>query len=250
MKKKWLERLRSWFRRRAIPYKGLYLPPRRMRFCDDRYRDDEFFVGSAGREVQRLVDLCGLTQNSAILDIGSGQGRLAIGLLQRFKNFRDYHGIDVHKPSVEWCQRWITRWNPQFVFTYVDIANDRYNPTGASKWDALPLPSSRFDIVFAYSVFTHMRSADVAGYLAQMRRVLKGEGKALFTAFVESGVQDECENPPGYLGCPVRGRLGRVRYERNYFCRMIQESRFTIDRFDHAVESLDGQSVFAVHVDE
>lgn len=223
-------RLWGVFQPKAIRHGEFYLPPQRMRFCNDILKQDEYFLESGREEVERLVEQCGLTQHSAILDIGSGQGRLAIGLLQRFKNFRDYHGIDIHKPSIEWCRKWVSRYHPQIVFTHVDVKNDRYNPNGNQSCDRLPVPSNRFDVVYLYSVFTYMRSTDVAAYLKEIQRVLRPGGVAMFTAFVEVGVPDETVNPTEYPDCESRvmGKLHRVRFERSYFEALVDAAGLTI----------------------
>ena len=77
-----------------VEWNGLRLPPRDQRFCTEEWKDAAFFVQSAKDEVERLSEVAGLTEGSQILDIGSGQGRLAIGLRAAMPDIR-YVGIDI-----------------------------------------------------------------------------------------------------------------------------------------------------------
>lgn len=243
--------VRRHFEKKAIRYEDVYLPPKQMRFCDKEWQDDDYFVESALNDVGRLVQRCGLSETCSLLDIGSGQGRLAIGLIRRFgRQLRDYRGIDVSKTSVEWCQKWITRYHPNYAFTHVDIRNERYNPSGKVSFRDLrfPFEDRWFDAGFLYSVFTHMRSDDIAACLQEMHRVIKPKGKVLLTAFVEENVPNESENPAGYLESlyPARGPLHKVRFEKGFFEALLRENGFMVEHFDHASEGVTGQSCLTI----
>ena len=47
-----------------------------------------------------------------------------------------------------------------------------------------PYDSESFDVVLLKSVFTHMRPAEVANYLREVARILKGNGRCLATFFL------------------------------------------------------------------
>lgn len=67
----------------SIRYKNMILPAKHLRFCRDAFRDNGYFLTSAQWEVDRLVEHCGLTKNSHLLDSGCGPARLPIGISNR-----------------------------------------------------------------------------------------------------------------------------------------------------------------------
>ena len=133
-----------------VKYEGLYLPRPEQRFCSAHFKDDKFYVSSAENDAKRLVSLCGLKEDTPLLDIGSGKGRLATGLLRMFPGFESYTGIDVHRTSVEWCQKYITAYHSNFQFIHLDAMNLRYNPTGAPVDENFRLPFENNSFGLAY----------------------------------------------------------------------------------------------------
>lgn len=233
-----------------VLWNGIRLPPKHKRFCGSDWGDDAFYLQSAKNEVKRLQTLTGMGPESRLLDIGSGQGRLAIGLATELQEFEGYFGIDVHRPSVDWCQRNITSIFPKFRFIHTDFKNERYNPNGIEFLKPLQLPfsDSSFDIIFLYSVFTHMHSQDVLRYLEEMRRVISENGLAYFTVYIEENCEDEAENPKGYLehlGL-MKGALHRVRYSRIFFEKMLRMTGFRVISFYHRSEEVTLQSSYIV----
>ena len=67
---------------------------------------------------------------------------------------------------------------PNFHFTWADVFNGYYNPKGKSKPHEYKLPyeSDSFDLVIAYSVFTHMLRDETENYFSEISRVLKHGG--------------------------------------------------------------------------
>ena len=192
----------------------------------------------------RLEHHFGLTRAGTVLDVGCGVGRLAIGLLVRLGELAAYRGFDVDRSDVEWCSRHIGRHHPGFAFFHVDMANARYNPEGEPvRADTrLPFADESFDAVYANSVFTHMEAGDVRVYLHEIGRMLRHDGGAFVTAFVEPDVPEVAVNPPDYMD-RWSGPLHCVRYESGYFEYMIEDAGLRIDRFDHRAFTV-GQSAF------
>jgi len=230
----------------AVKYEDVYLPAKHLRFCTTEYKDDGFLVRSAEHDVGRIIDACGVTSDSSVLDVGSGQGRLAIGFLRKMPGVQ-YLGLDVDARSIAWCQRHIARYHANFRFERIDAQNARYNPGGKPITDEFRLPcrDGEFQAAFLYSVFTHMMTEDVATYLRSIRRALKPGGSVWMTAYLEDGVPDVEENPPGYLlqfGPPVRP-LHRVRFQREFFEGLIRDAGLQMTRLDYQSEPVTGQSV-------
>lgn len=221
------------------------LPPKDIRFCTEEWQDDGFYFASAVQEVFRLKELCGLNEGTRFLDIGSGQGRLAIGLQAAYPKLTSYAGIDVHEPSVTWCKRYLER--PNFRFIHVDTSNERYNPSGKHR-SAIPLDNDSCDIAFLYSVFTHMRLNDVRQHLGEIYRTLSPSGKCLLTIYVEEWPKPEEENPTDYLselGASV-GALHRVVFDRKIFEEICDDASLSIDRFMYRSEGITKQSVYVL----
>lgn len=215
-------------------FNKVILPQRRC--CGPEYKyDDAYYLKSTKAEARRLVNI-GLTVNSSILDVGCGQGRLAIGLIESKRKIKYYRGVDVQQVSIDWCQKFITERDPTYQFTHLDVMNARYNRKGKSmeKDFRFPFKKGEFDIIYLFSVFTHMIAEDIRIYLKEFKRVLAPSGKIFLTAFIEKDVPYMTINPEGYLkklGLKRwKGNLHCVLYDRVFFASMLTENGFKIDR--------------------
>lgn len=154
-------------------------PPRRLIFTGrgDFIRIGELFLND-------FISKNLLQENSSVLDIGSGIGRLAIPLTHFLKEGQ-YEGFDIMKPGIEWCRKNITTRFPNFRFTQVALVNDLYRNTGESASQfVFPYDDETFDLAIATSVFTHMVPEEVIRYVEEIHRVLKKGGHAYLTFFV------------------------------------------------------------------
>jgi SAM-dependent methyltransferase len=209
------------------------------------FEEDADFVASGVASVARLEGH-GLEPRHRLLDWGCGAGRLAVGLKERWGNAGSYIGLDVQRPLISWARRHLG--GEGFEFVFVDVENERYNPTGSAD-GAIPIGDASVDVVHAYSVFSHMRGADAARYLHEISRVVRGDGFAFFTAFVEDDVPHEMENPRDYGPLAWSGRLHCVRFDRTYFDSLIENAGLSVSVFEHGRDT-DGQSAYVVrHAD-
>lgn len=170
-------------------------PPHRLGFVgsgDFRASGDEF------RE--QFVELAGLRPDEDVLDVGSGVGRVAVGLTGWLQG--RYEGIDIVRRGVEWCQQAITPRYPNFSFQVADLYNRHYNPEGrvpASEY-RFPFEDQSFDFVVLTSVFTHLLPPDRDNYIAEIARVLRPAGRCFGTFFLfdneaRSSLQNGGEGP-------------------------------------------------------
>lgn len=154
-------------------------PPRRLWFVgsgDFRAAGDEF------REL--FVELGGLRPDEDVLDVGSGVGRVAVGLTGWLQG--SYEGIDVVRRGIEWCRKAITPRYPNFRFQVADLYNRHYNPEGrvpASEY-RFPFEDQSFDFVVLTSVFTHLLPPDRDNYVSEIARVLRPTGRCFGTFFL------------------------------------------------------------------
>lgn len=204
------------------------------------FRSDQKFVAGAVRDVRRLVRRAGLTVESSLLDWGCGAGRLVVGVKKELGHVRDYHGVDVQPELLNWAADNLS--DEHTRFTLVDQHNERYNPGGEATYD-IPAEADSVDVLYSYSVFSHMLTDDVRGYAGTIARILATEGRAFMTAFVEEGVPDCEENPEDYLKLEWKGPLHCVRFDRRFFESQLYDAGLAVDEFVHGRET-DGQSLY------
>ena len=154
----------------TLEYQGIALPAKDLR-CSfgQEYMDEEYFLLSAQKEANRLIQNLGMTTNSRVLDVGCGVGRLPIGILSVIGEIRCYRGVDVHKSSIQWCQHHLAKKHRRtFQFVHINAKNLRYNPAG-NQINAdfrFPFDDQDLDIIYLYGVFPHMTVEDIKVYLS------------------------------------------------------------------------------------
>lgn len=223
-------------------YQGVFLPVIRS---NEGLSDDQSYINSVREQLGSLSRYCQFTSQTNILDFGCGQGRLANGIILQNVAIGHYCGIDTNKESINWCQRWIQKYNKTFNFIQVSAHNERYN-IEAKSHPPLPVPSKSFNIVFLNSVFSHMLVPDVIFYLSQLYNSLSNGGVMYLTAFIEEDVPNVEENPSGYLNKISSGALHRVRYEKAFFLGLAEKAGFSILDFQHQMIKRTQQSVVVV----
>ncbi len=161
-------------------------------------RSQAFIYGFAGHDLRNHFDIAGQTfaayfkelghlqPNHAVLEIGSGIGRMALALTHNLEAEGRYVGMDIVPDGITWCQQHISTEHPNFQFQLIDIYNKMYNPKGHGKAADyhFPFEAETFDLVFLVSVFTHMLPAELENYLAEIARMLKKGGRCLITYFL------------------------------------------------------------------
>jgi SAM-dependent methyltransferase len=119
----------------------------------------------------------------SILDVGSGNGRLAFGLLG---SGLIYHGLEIIRPCVEFCHAAFAEY-PEFHFYHLDLYNEHYWAVGKTKQDQVtyPIPDASIDYVVAHSLFSHTGTiSNARRNLEEMKRVLKPGGLLCSTWFL------------------------------------------------------------------
>lgn len=152
---------------------GLPLPPARLRAqIGPRHADAGFFLSSGRQQaeiVQTLVREDGalLEDFGALLDWGCGCGRI----LRNWSQLTDTRiaGCDINRKMVEWCDR---------NLPFADVTVNELSPP-------LPYPDSSFDLVYAFSVMTHLNEDLQYAWSRECFRVLKPRGYLLFSTMGE-----------------------------------------------------------------
>ncbi len=153
---------------------------------------DGDFVAVGAQLVRNLQDHAGLKPSDQVLDVGCGNGRVAepLSALLGAADGR-YIGFDISRSGIDACRRRFAH-RPHVRFEHLDVWNGEYNASGklAEADTVFPADDASIDLVFATSVFTHMRMPAVRRYLAEAARVLTSGGRFAFTAFaLEPGRQ-------------------------------------------------------------
>jgi ubiquinone/menaquinone biosynthesis C-methylase UbiE len=118
---------------------------------------------------------------------------MALHLLDYLDEQGAYAGADIHRSSINWCQRNIGRHHANFEFQYLDVKSDAYNPGGREGAENLrfTFADQEFDVILLKSVFTHMRPVAVENYLGEVSRLLSKNGRCLATFFLLNERQRE-----------------------------------------------------------
>jgi SAM-dependent methyltransferase len=152
---------------------GLPLPSARLRTqVGPLHADAEYFLRSGKHNAELIREVLGeagssVEQLGALLDWGCGCGRV----LRHWASLSTTRvfGCDITPKMVEWC-------NDHLPFVEAAV-NDLSPP--------LPYRDSTFDLVYAFSVMTHLSEDLQHAWIDECRRVLKPGGYLLFSTLGE-----------------------------------------------------------------
>ena len=179
---------------------------------------------------------------SKILDFGGNIGGFLVGAGDSV-NHDDYWCIDTNKTVVEQGRRN----HPRAHFVHFDRYNPQYNPEGIRD---LPIPycGVKFDIIIAFSVFTHAHPVEMLELVSQLRSLLTSQGVLAFT-FTDPSYDRALSDPSLPPGTGVREMLERDkdkipaleiedmvrRAEQSKWCLLIDEKLYVEpgDEFSH-----------------
>jgi len=110
-----------------------------------------------------------------VLDFGGNIGNILLDPNCKIEE-ENYWCIDVSKSVIEEGQ---SRY-PSATFTFYDSFNFSYNPQGIL---GLPIPDIgvRFDLILAYSIFSHMDEDEMIEKVGQLIDLLSEDGTLIFT---------------------------------------------------------------------
>ena len=148
---------------------------------------DSKAIGELSRRVAETVGA--ITPYSKVLDIGCGCGRSAAAMTSYLRPPAKFVGVDIIPDLVNFCRREITPRHPNFSFFTLRQENKHYqqfiNHDSNTPWiDSLSVLDGDFDLVIAFSLFTHLDEAAATSMLESIWERLRIGGQAVLSFFV------------------------------------------------------------------
>jgi SAM-dependent methyltransferase len=149
------------------------------------HANEQQWIDSARRLVELVQRCCGVSDlgGLSVLDVGCGTKMTKV-LLEDDVRVARYAGVDVDRDIIEFLRAHVD--DPRFSFHHIDVRNELYNPEGialAERGD-LPVGDARFDIIWLFSVFTHLDPTDFHSMLRLLRRYAEDDGRLIFSLYV------------------------------------------------------------------
>ncbi|MDD3740728.1 MAG: class I SAM-dependent methyltransferase [Bacteroidales bacterium] len=201
------------------------VPPKGMSYVGSgnfKILGDKFF--------NHIHDTTQISENSTILDIGCGIGRIARPFAYYLTRSGKYIGFDIIDYGIKWCNRNYNKY-PNFHFEHYPLKNDLYNLStdkSASEF-VFPYNNNEFDLVVLISVFTHMQQKEVINYLNQIYKVLKPGAYCYATFFLTEPNDTQSLFPYKYDNYSLHNlkvKNANVAYDKTFILKTSEEIGF------------------------
>jgi SAM-dependent methyltransferase len=212
----------------------LIVPPR---FRHD-YPSRQWMSRSGPASIDYICELLGIEDmgDVDILDVGCGT-KFTESFLNHRKPVGRYVGVDVDAEMIEFLRENVE--DPRFEFHHADIRNARYNPDGEKLTESTRLPGTEgrdFDLIWLFSVFTHLDPHDYRAMLHVLRRCIRPDGRLFFSVFLDErsegghGLMDSVAralgdeavgNTEGFRDLEPNNVLAYALYSREYAVGLI-----------------------------
>jgi SAM-dependent methyltransferase len=124
-----------------------------------------------------------------VLDVGCGT-KFTHAFVNHGIPIRGYVGVDVYAEMIEFLRSNVT--DPRFEYHHINVSNELYNP------DAPPMTANTdlgvggrtFDIIWLFSVFTHLAPHDYSVMLKLLLRYVRPDGRLFYTVFIDELTSD------------------------------------------------------------
>ena len=189
------------------------IPPKDLMFLD---KNDADFLKAGDKMLNIINKYVKFKDDSSILDIGCGYGRLAHAFI-RNKNFHgEYIGIDILPNHIEWCKSNLFDYCGKLINFYcIDMINDIYNPSGSLNVKNINLDISPMDLVDIINVFNHMYYEDIRSYLYKIYNLMDKNVKVYISLFI---LNDEQRKLEGENRSSLPMKYGCERFYK-YYCK-------------------------------
>lgn len=196
-----------------------------------------------------------LDRARSIVEIGCGVGRDAIAIARMDGEPRHYLGIDIIEESIVWATKNIAPRHPTFEFLYINPGD---KPRERMQERQIPREDASQDLIFLFSVFTHMFPTDLRHYLSEFHRMLRPGGRVVTTMFVVSdallahiksiggggmrALTFEHEIEQGFYHNDPEMVPGSTAYSREWIARAAQEADLQLTDLAKGTWARDGVS--------
>lgn len=136
-------------------------------------------------------------KNTNILDIGCGV-RFTQAIINRSIQISSYTGIEVNRPIIDYLKIEVEEKDNRFKYIHYNIENDMYNKnskTTLSDLTRLPV-EGRYDLIWLFSVFTHLNIDDAEAMLLLIRLHVEVNGHLFFSSFIDADLDGFRYNDP------------------------------------------------------
>jgi SAM-dependent methyltransferase len=185
---------------------------------------EEEFDQTGKLVLEQLISL-GFKQNSKILDLGCGTGRLATQLLPYLGEQGEYYGCDISPEVIEFCRKRYSRSNFHFL---------------TNQMKKIPLSlGANFDFIWCYSVFTHIFPDEMVCLLQECKRLIRPQGLLLASYYIAG-------REPAFLKRvkSFYGNRDRMEYGDDFLREIISEQGlFVLDTI-----SIQKQPIFVLRL--
>ena len=143
-----------------------------------------------------------------VLDFGGNIGTFLLGAGDNLDH-DDYWCLDLNRTVIEQGRCLF----PRAHFAHYDRYSSQYNPNGIRN---LPIPDLglKFDVIVAFSVFTHTHHNEMVDLVGQLRSMLASRGVLAFT-FCDPRYDRSLSDPQLPSGSDVRKNLERNRLKNS-----------------------------------
>lgn len=144
-------------------------------------------------------------KNSLVLDFGGNAGNILRDPNSTIDP-RNYWSVDVSEDGIKLGKQQF----PEAHWIHYNRYNFCFNPDGVRNLP-LPLANERFDLILAYSVFTHIGLKEMGPIVAQLLGLLRPGGRLAFS-FIDHNYWSW---PGEYHGNNLKWRLEKIVERRN-----------------------------------
>jgi SAM-dependent methyltransferase len=168
----------------------MYIPPKEIRCKVGPFDEVEFYIESTIEIFHSIKHDVNLQPNEHILDLACGCGRHSIPFMIYLNSKGSYDGLDACPELINWCNNNLQ--NDRCHFTLADVYTPEWNPDALIQAEdyKFPYTNNKFDLIIAESLFTHLLPAATINYFNECYRVLKPNGRLLFSTFVQINLDD------------------------------------------------------------
>jgi len=206
---------------------GSNIPPKHlMKYGQNEKR----YIASGKRDYESLIKTIennGFTFNQKrILEFGCNNARVLRHFIDHTKD-NEIWGCDIDSKPVTWCQESLS---PPFNFFV--------NTTQPS----LPFKENYFDLIYAYSIFTHIDDLFFT-WILELKRLISDTGLIFITLHDENSVNFGIENPSRVIGKHIqnneakfqqflKGELNFLAINRNHQSHVFVKREYITERLN------------------